>query len=54
MSVYNLRDKADKHDFAEIFEGITANLSFKLTENGKIYSIPIDLTIEGVVLQLAL
>lgn len=48
MSVYKLSDKTNKHNFAEIFEGITTNLSFKLTENGKIYSIPIDLTLEGV------
>lgn len=48
MSVYKMRDRADKHDFFEIFEGASANISFRLNENGKLYSITADLTLEGV------
>lgn len=49
MSAYKMRDRANKHDFVEIFEGLTTTISFRLSENGKLYSIPVDLTLEGVV-----
>lgn len=49
MSAYKMRDRANKHSFLDIFEGLTTTISFRLAENGKAYSIPVDLTLEGVV-----
>lgn len=48
MTRYALMDKSKKMVFTELLVGKSIILSFNLGENGKRYSIPVDLTFEGL------
>lgn len=48
LARYALTDKSNKWSFADLLVGKSIILSFNLGANGKRYSIPIDLTLEGV------
>lgn len=47
MTRFALMDKKRKWSFAELLVGKSIILSFNLGENGRRYSIPVDLTFEG-------
>jgi hypothetical protein len=48
LARYALTDKSKKWSFADLLVGKSIKLSFNLDANGKRYSIPVDLTLEGV------
>ena len=48
LARYALTDKNKKWSFADLLVGKSIILSFNLGANGKRYSIPVDLTLEGV------
>lgn len=49
LTKYRMNDRGNKSTFFDITSSESLLLSFRLGENQKIYSIPVDLTLEGVI-----